>query len=98
VTDELCVAICAVADLEAKLNIECMWTEDDPEYHEVEKYLQHREFHRALDRVQQLVVQRLFEMSKANIAGMGKLSIVFSTMFYIMITQVTKCERRSGKP
>jgi len=97
-TDELCVAIRAVADLEAKLNIERTWTEDDPEYREVEKYLRHQEFHRALDRVQQLVVQRLFEMSKANIAGMGKLLIVISTMFYIMITQVTKCEHQSGKP
>jgi len=98
VTDELCVAIHAVADLEAKLNIECTWTEYDLEYHEVEKYLRQREFHRALDHVQQLVVQRLFEMSKANIAGMGKLSIVYSTMLYIMITQVTKCEHQSGKP
>ena len=40
-TDELYVAIHTVANLEAKLNIEHTWTEDDPEYHEVEKYLRH---------------------------------------------------------
>jgi hypothetical protein len=69
--DELLIAIRAVGDLESKLNLKRTWTEADPEYQEAVKYLQHREFHRALDRVQQLVVQRLFELSKANIAGMG---------------------------
>jgi len=70
-TDEMMVAIAAVHDLEVKLDIKRTWTEDDPEYQDAARYLQHRDFHRTLDRVQQLVVQRLFEMSKANIASIG---------------------------
>ena len=70
-TDALLVAIRAVDDLEAKLAIGQTWTEDNPEYQEMIQYLRHRDFHHALDRVQQLIVQRLFEMSKANIVGMG---------------------------
>jgi len=70
-TDEMVVAIDAVHDLEVKLDIERMWTEDDPEYQDTARYLRHQDFHRALNCVQQLVVQRLFEMSKANIAGIG---------------------------
>jgi len=74
------VSIRAVEDLEGKLNIGQSWTEDDPAYQEAERYLRHRDFHRALDKVQQLVVQRLFEMSKANIAGMGN---VFFCLFFL---------------
>jgi len=79
-TDELTVAMRAVRDLELKLNIEQTWTEADPEYQDAKKYLRHRDFHRALDHVQQLVVQRLFEMSKANIVGMGNVAPVHSVL------------------
>jgi len=75
--DKMMVAIDAVHDLEVKLNIKQTWTEDDPEYQDAAWYLQHRDFHHALDCVQQLVVQRLFEMSKANIAGIGNLFLPF---------------------
>lgn len=37
-------------------------------------YMHQRQYHRALDKLEQLVVQRLFELSKANVMGMGKYS------------------------
>ena len=80
-TDKMMVAIDAVHDLEVKLNIERTWTEDDREYQDAARYLQHRDFHRALDRVQQLIVQRLFEMSKANIVGIG--NVFFKSFLYV---------------
>lgn len=67
------VAIHAVTDLEAKLEITGgRWTHDHPEYIATREYMVQREYHRALDKIQQLVVQRLFELSKANLSGMGK--------------------------
>ncbi|KAL6308620.1 hypothetical protein BKA93DRAFT_815267 [Sparassis latifolia] len=68
---ELTVAIAAVGDLEMKLGIDEPWTAEHPKYQETLSYVRHRQFHRALDKVQQLVVQRLLELSKANMAGMG---------------------------
>ncbi|KAI0640945.1 hypothetical protein C8Q79DRAFT_1014781 [Trametes meyenii] len=65
----LTLAMNVVGDLERKLAIETPWTPVDPKYQETLAYVRHREFHRALDRVQQLVMQRLLELSKANMSG-----------------------------
>jgi len=104
-TDELTVAMWAVRNLELKLNIGQTWTEADPEYQETKKYLQHRDFHRTLDHVQQLVVQRLFEMSKANIVGMGNvvssvnsiLILHYTVTGYKMRTSIWKALKWRGK-
>jgi len=88
-TDEMMVAIAAVHDLEVKLDIERTWTEEDPEYQDAARYLRHRDFHRALDRVQQLVVQRLFEMSKANLASIGNVFLlVFLNIFALFSSRL----------
>ena len=76
--EEILIATRTVRDLELRLGIEHTWTEDNPCYVEASQYLRRREFHNALDRVQQLVVQRLFELSKANIAGMGTSPLIFT--------------------
>lgn len=68
--DQLMVAIATVGQLEAKLAIRETWSDTHPEYKKTLHYLRTRDFHRALDKLQQLVVQRLFEMQKANMAGM----------------------------
>ncbi|KAI0323448.1 hypothetical protein GY45DRAFT_1349791 [Cubamyces sp. BRFM 1775] len=68
--DELTLAIQAVGDLEVRLEVDNPWTPTHPKYQETLSRIQHREFHRALDRVQQLVMQRLLELSKANMSGM----------------------------
>lgn len=48
------------------------WTETEPAYQAALKYIRQRDYHRALDKLQQLIVQRLFELSKANVIGMGE--------------------------
>lgn len=64
-------AIEAVNDLEAKLDIEERWTPQHPKYQDTLSFMRNRDYHRALEQVQRLVVQRLLELSKANMTGMG---------------------------
>jgi hypothetical protein len=70
--DQLLVAIRLVGDLEGKLQVTEPWTEVHPDYMATLEYIRQRDYHRILDKIQQLVVQRLFELSKANVMGMGK--------------------------
>ncbi|KAI0060325.1 hypothetical protein BV25DRAFT_1783310, partial [Artomyces pyxidatus] len=56
-------------DLERRLGINERWTPETPEYARVHKYVQRRTFYQAVDELEGLVVQRLFELSKANISG-----------------------------
>ncbi|KAI0771436.1 hypothetical protein BC629DRAFT_1531885 [Irpex lacteus] len=64
-------AIQAVNDLELKLDLHETWTPHHPQYQETLRYMRTRRFHRALDEIQRLVVQRLLEMTKANASGMS---------------------------
>ncbi len=72
---DMALANRAVADLEIKLDIGEPWTPSHEKYIETLAYFRKRQFHRALDKVQQLVIQRLFELSKANISGMGEYNL-----------------------
>lgn len=65
------VAIHAVADLETKLELAEPWVENHPEYVATVQYIRQRDYHRALNKIQRLIVQRLFEVLKANLSGMG---------------------------
>lgn len=65
-------AIQAVNDLELKLDLQETWTPHHPQYQETLRYMRTRRFHRALDEIQRLVVQRLLEMTKANASGMSE--------------------------
>lgn len=69
--DEALLAIRAISDLETKLQLSVRWVEDDPEYKATLEYIRLRDYHRALDSIQRLVVQRLFEVARANLSGMG---------------------------
>ena len=62
-----------VEDLEEQLGIEPTrrWTLDQREYVEMREYSRHRQFIRAVEELENLVVQRLFELSKANLASTG---------------------------
>lgn len=62
----------AVYDLEFKLHVDRRWEPDDAKYKEIEDYTKKRQFHQALNKLQGLVLQRLFELQKANIPGMSK--------------------------
>ena len=63
-----------VEDLEDQLGIEPAgrWTMDRREYVQMLEYSQQRQFIRAVEELENLVVQRLFELSKANLASTGK--------------------------
>lgn len=69
--DLLQVAIRSVADMETKMGIAVRWDPSQAEYKATKSYMKQRSFHRALDKLEQLVVQRLFELSKANAIAMG---------------------------
>lgn len=69
--EQAATAYQAVGDLEIMLAVEEWWTPQHPKYQGTLKFMQNRNFHRALEKVQQLVVQRLLEMSKANMPGLG---------------------------
>ena len=93
--NNLTVAMREVSDLEAKLGLTVSWTPRDSKYQETLRYLRKREFHRALDRLQGLVVQRLFELSKANMSGTGMVSgalAIFHAYFKIYRVQIAKID------
>lgn len=62
-----------VCELEVKLGITARWTPVTPEYATALQYLHERKYRRALERLQRLVIQRLFELHKLNVSqtGMG---------------------------
>ncbi|THG98024.1 hypothetical protein EW026_g4083 [Hermanssonia centrifuga] len=63
------MAMTAVEDLEALLKVKERWSESSNEYRAVVDYINQREFIRTVCELEGLVVQRLFELSKANLAG-----------------------------
>lgn len=64
-----------VADFEHRHDIQQRWTPECPEYVMALKYFHERRFVRAVEELEGLVVQRLFELSKANLAGTGRCTI-----------------------
>lgn len=62
-----------VIDLELHLDIDASqrWTPASPEYIETVKYIAERKYHRSLDKLHKLVIQRLFELHKLNLAQTG---------------------------
>ncbi|KAG2086942.1 hypothetical protein BD769DRAFT_1715016 [Suillus cothurnatus] len=69
--NKLLLAMNVVSDLEQQLSIETRWSVNDAEYKQASAYLTNQRFIRAVDQLEGLVVQRLFELAKANLAGTG---------------------------
>jgi hypothetical protein len=69
---ELLLSIRSVSDYKEKLHISATWSTDHPEYCAAETYMHLQDFCHTLDKLQQLVVLRLFELSKANMAGTSR--------------------------
>ncbi|KAG0707166.1 hypothetical protein DFH29DRAFT_760828, partial [Suillus ampliporus] len=63
------------------------WTEQQREYQETLAYMKTNKFRRTEDKLWQLVVQRLFELSKANMVGTG----------YKLRQQIGKAIKTRGK-
>jgi len=55
-----------VVEMEVKLSITTRWQPSSPEYINAVQYLGRRKYEKALDHLQKLVVQRLFELHKMN--------------------------------
>ncbi|KAF8338602.1 hypothetical protein F5887DRAFT_920026 [Amanita rubescens] len=60
-----------VQQLEIKLDIQHRWTPDFPEWDRAKQMVEKREYQRCLDRLEGLVVQRIFEMTKMNMLQQG---------------------------
>ncbi|KAG1751317.1 uncharacterized protein EDB91DRAFT_1078128 [Suillus paluster] len=60
-----------VDDIERRMGITARWQPQDAKYQEGLAYLTNRQFICSVEQLQGLVIQRLFELAKANIAGTG---------------------------
>ncbi|EEB95808.1 hypothetical protein MPER_05166, partial [Moniliophthora perniciosa FA553] len=60
-----------IADYEVEHGIVKRWHEGSRRYNEALKELAHREYRRALEKLERLVVQRLFELTKLNRSELG---------------------------
>jgi hypothetical protein len=61
----------AAEDLEVRLGITTRWTEGSEEWKGAMEKLRKRDYHRALDHVEQLLVSRIFELLKMNLSHTG---------------------------
>ena len=61
-----------VLKLEDHMGITKRWTPDTTEYAETACYISERRYHRALNNLQRLVTQRLFELHRLNLSGIGQ--------------------------
>jgi hypothetical protein len=68
-------------EIERQLKIEKRWPADDPRYLDALKYIDNRTFIGAVERLEGLVVQRLFELSKANLAATGVYFKIYNRYF-----------------
>ena len=65
-----------VHELERKLVIQIPWAPDSDEWIAAREKVQLREYQKAVDRLESLVVARIFELSKMNKSQTGTLSII----------------------
>jgi hypothetical protein len=62
-----------VIEMEVKMGITRRWQAGDQEYLKTITYIKERRYHRALDELRRLVIQRLFELHKLNLSQTGML-------------------------
>ncbi|KAH7917652.1 hypothetical protein BV22DRAFT_1108532 [Leucogyrophana mollusca] len=68
---KLALQMNVVDDLERRHGITERWTSSHPEWVKAADYIKRRHFIRAVEELEGLVVQRMFEHSKVNLAGTG---------------------------
>ncbi|KAJ7768412.1 hypothetical protein B0H16DRAFT_1307963 [Mycena metata] len=61
----------AVQDLENRLDISVPWVPGNEQYEAARVNVVKRRYQRALDKLQALVISRMFELTKMNMSGMG---------------------------
>jgi hypothetical protein len=70
-----------VQALECKLGVSTRWVPQDTDWQKVGRLVANRKYQRALDRLEGLVVARIFELMKMNRAGTGKFSNATSVIY-----------------
>ncbi|KAF8184030.1 hypothetical protein K438DRAFT_1599013, partial [Mycena galopus ATCC 62051] len=68
-------ALAAVQDLEVRLGVETRWVAGEDNWVAAADLVRKRRYQRALDDLERLIISRMFELSKCNMAGTGRLSI-----------------------
>ena len=68
--------------VEGQLDVGERWTPDSPEFLRAAEYLRIRTYQRAVDKLEGLVVQRLFELTKANVSQTGKHVVLIPRVAY----------------
>jgi hypothetical protein len=61
----------AVQEMEKKMDILVQWTVDDEKYKNTAAVVASRHYCTALNRLEELVIKRLFKLTKMNMSGMG---------------------------
>lgn len=71
---ELLKALNMVEEIEVRLQIQRRWQPSESAYQDAIKFIDRKGFLAVLDELEGRIVQRLFELSKANLAGTGEFS------------------------
>ncbi|KAJ7876438.1 hypothetical protein B0H13DRAFT_2236010 [Mycena leptocephala] len=64
-------AVHSVQEMEEKMGIEDRWTRESQEYKEAAELVATRRYRGAVNKLEELVVKRLFELTKMNMSGTG---------------------------
>lgn len=70
-TQRLNLRLTAVERLESELEIVKRWEPSMPEYISAHQYVAERKYYAAVDRLEFLLTQRLAEIAKLNVGGLG---------------------------
>ncbi|KAJ7214578.1 hypothetical protein GGX14DRAFT_359992 [Mycena pura] len=70
--------LAAVQDLELRIGVSARWIPGDADWEAASKMVSERRYRRALDHLERLVISRMFELTKVNMAGTGT-SLILST-------------------
>jgi hypothetical protein len=77
VEERLKMVMSEVIAMEVSMGISVRWTIEHPEYVKILRYIGQRRYEKALDNLQRLVIQRLFELHKMNQSMNGELTDSF---------------------
>lgn len=80
-----------VSNLEVQLQIGESWTPASTQYRETLAYIYIRDFRRALDKLQYLVIQRILELEKAGMSGTGTTNMLQYSAHLTQYYQATSC-------
>jgi hypothetical protein len=87
-TSRLLVQLSIVRDLECALEIDNRWLPEDPSWQEAVRLREERELRSCVAMLEQLCVERLFEMEKSLNGNTGKYSWDFEVLFINRINRI----------